>query len=103
MDSFKDWATSSIEVKKSPTRSAAVRSHDSPEPMISGMDKPDYVLGGVLRCGDCGKPVKLALVACRLARNKRKQDALAWTLVSLILGKVGRGDQARVTGSMLCA
>jgi hypothetical protein len=30
-----------------------------PETIISGMDKPDYVVGGVMRCGNCGTPLRL--------------------------------------------
>src|ERR1700677_1719896 len=41
----------------------------SPEPIISGMDKPDYVLGGVMRCGDCGKPVKLGVGGVSACKN----------------------------------
>jgi hypothetical protein len=51
-----------------------------PEPIISGMDKPDLVVGGVMRCGDCDKPIKLGsggLASCKnpeCVRNKPKSD-----------------------------
>jgi hypothetical protein len=32
-----------------------------PEPIISCMDKPDYVVRGVMRCGDCGTPLRLGV------------------------------------------
>jgi hypothetical protein len=32
-----------------------------PEPIISGMDKPDYVVRGVMRSGDCGTPLRLGV------------------------------------------
>jgi hypothetical protein len=54
-----------------------------PEPIISGMDYPDHVVRGVMVCGDCGKPVKLAaggVSACKnpqCIRNKPENDERA--------------------------
>jgi hypothetical protein len=51
------------------------------EPIIRGMYKPDHVVGGVMRCGDCGKPLKLGfggVASCKnpdCVRNKPRQDA----------------------------
>jgi len=47
-----------------------------PEPIISGMDKPDHVVRGVMVCGGCGKALKLGaggVTACKnpeCIRNK---------------------------------
>jgi len=48
----------------------------APEPIISGMDKPDHVVRGVTRCGDCGTPLRLGsggVASCKnpeCVRNK---------------------------------
>jgi hypothetical protein len=68
------------------------------EPIICGMDKPDHVVGGVMVCGDCGKPVKLSaggVSACKnpeCVRNKppeRQTQAMNWPRIgSQILSTV---------------
>jgi hypothetical protein len=48
-------------------------------PIISGMNKPDYVLGGETRCGDCGKPVKVGVrgvTACKNPQCLRNKPAM---------------------------
>jgi hypothetical protein len=50
------------------------------EPIISGMDKPDQVVKGVMRCGDCGTPLRLGaggVASCKnpeCVRNKPASD-----------------------------
>ena len=35
------------------------------------MDKPDYAHGGVMRCGDCGKSVKLGVDGVATCKNPK--------------------------------
>jgi hypothetical protein len=50
------------------------------KPIICGMDNPDHVVSGVMRCGDCGKPLRLGsggVASCKnpeCVRNKPASD-----------------------------
>jgi hypothetical protein len=39
------------------------------EPIICGMDKPDYVVRGVMKCGDCGTPLRLGVGGWASCKN----------------------------------
>jgi hypothetical protein len=39
------------------------------EPIISGMNKPNPVVNGVMLCGDCGKPLKLGAGGVSACKN----------------------------------